>query len=84
MSIDDIIKNLITRLNLGVIVENPLRVYGGLLNRLYKVKTTSGIYAIKHLNPNLIVKDNAKDNIILTEKIANTAKEKGVNCIPAI
>ena len=84
MSIDDIIKNLITRLNLGVIVENPLRVYGGLLNRLYKVKTTSGIYAIKHLNPNLIAKDNAKDNIILTEKIANTAKEKGVNCIPAI
>ena len=81
--INKLIYNLISKLNLGNIIDNPVRVMGGLLNRMYKVNTTSGIYAIKHLNPEVMKRENARKNHILAEKIANIAKENNINCLPA-
>ena len=81
--INEIICNLIDLAGLGKPIDKPVRVMGGLLNRMYKVKTSSGIYAVKHLNPEVMKRKNAKKNHILAEKIANMAKENGVNCLPA-
>ena len=81
--INTLIYNLINKLNLGNIIDEPVRVMGGLLNRMYKVNTTSGIYAVKHLNPEVMKRKNAKENHILAEKIANIAKENNINCLPA-
>ena len=81
--INTIIYSLINKLNLGNIIDEPVRVTGGLLNRMYKVNTTSGIYAVKHLNPEVMKRKNAKENHILAEKIANIAKENNINCLPA-
>lgn len=84
--IDDVnmvIYNLIDKLHIGTIMEKPVRVTGGLLNRMYKVNTSNGIYAVKHLNPEVMKRKDAKANHILAEKIANIAKDNGVNCIPA-
>ena len=81
--INKLIYNLISKLYLGNIIDNPVRVMGGLLNRMYKVNTTSGIYAIKHLNPEVMKRENARKNHILAEKIANIAKENNINCLPA-
>lgn len=81
--INIIINKMTNALNLGKILEEPLRVTGGLLNRMYKVKTTTGIYAIKHLNPEVMKRNTAKENHILAEQIANFAKEEGIECIPA-
>ena len=81
--INTLIYNLINKLNLGNIIDEPVRVMGGLLNRMYKVNTTSGIYAVKHLNPEVMKRKNAKENHILAEKIANIAKENHINCLPA-
>lgn len=78
-----ILEALITILNLGCLKEEPIRVTGGLLNRMYKVSTTTGIYAIKHLNPEVMKRKNAIENHILAEKIANIAKENGISCISA-
>lgn len=80
---DKLIVKLVKKLDLGVIKEEPIRVTGGLLNRMYKVNTANGIYAIKHLNPKVIERKNARENHILAEKIANFAKENGIDCIPA-
>ena len=79
-----LIRELINKLQLGIIQEEPIRVKGGLLNRMYKVKTSSGTYAIKHLNSEVMKRKNAKENHILAEKIANIAKENGINCMPAL
>lgn len=80
-------KNTIIKLlqicNLGELIEEPTRIYGGLLNRMYKVKTTIGTYAIKHLNPEVMKRETALSNHIFAEKIANLAKENGVSCLPA-
>lgn len=78
-----ILNKLIRKLNLGTIINKPIRVSGGLLNRMYKVETTTGIYAIKHLNPEVMKRPNAIFNHIFAEKIANTAKENSVQCISA-
>ncbi|MBR6033790.1 MAG: aminoglycoside phosphotransferase family protein [Clostridia bacterium] len=81
--INIIISNLIEKLKLGTLISEPVRVMGGLLNRMYKVNTSSGTYAAKHLNPEVMKRKNAKENHILAEKIANIAKNNGINCIPA-
>lgn len=81
--INTLIYNLINKLNLGNIIDKPVRVTGGLLNRMYKVNTTNGIYAVKHLNTEVMKRKNAKENHILAEKIANIAKENNINCLPA-
>ena len=81
--INMLIYSLIDKLKLGNIIDEPIRVMGGLLNRMYKVNTTSGIYSVKHLNPEVMKRKDAKKNHILAEKIANIAKENNINCLPA-
>lgn len=81
--INTLIYRLINKLDLGNIIDEPIRVMGGLLNRMYKVNTTRGIYAVKHLNPEVMKRKDAKENHILAEKIANIAKENNINCLPA-
>ena len=77
------INTLIENTGLGNIIDKPVRVMGGLLNRMYKVNTTTGTYAIKHLNPEVMKRTNAKEKHILAEKIANIAKNNNINCLPA-
>lgn len=81
--INILIYKLFERLQLGTIIDKPSRVNGGLLNRMYKVNTSNGMYAVKHLNPEVMKRENAKENHILAEKIANIAKNNGINCVPA-
>ncbi len=81
--INILIDNLISETGLGKLIDIPVRVMGGLLNRMYKVNTSTGVYAIKHLNPEVMKRKNAKVNHILAEKIANIAKNNNINCLPA-
>lgn len=81
--IKNIIYKLINKLDLGEIIEEPTRVMGGLLNRMYKVTTTKGTYAIKHLNPEVMKRPTAKRNHILAERVANIAKNNNIDCLPA-
>lgn len=81
--INELIVNLIDKTGLGKLINKPVRVMGGLLNRMYKVNTSTGIYAIKHLNPEVMKRKNAKENHILAERIANIAKNNSINCLPA-
>lgn len=77
------IEILLEKCKLGSLLEKPIRVSGGLLNRMYKVKTDSGTYAIKLLNPEVMKRDNAKSNHIFAETVSNIAKDNGISCLPA-
>ncbi len=77
------IEKLLIKCNLGELINEPIRIEGGLLNRMYKVETTTGIYAIKLLNSEVMTRENARDNHIFAENVSNIAKNSGVNCIPA-
>ena len=78
-----IIKNLISKLNLGKIIEEPKRIEGGLLNKMFKISTNKGNYALKLLNPEVMTRNDGKKNKIFTEKVSNIAKSKGIKCISA-
>lgn len=82
-SVNTIIKKLVKKCELGEILEKPIRVSGGLLNRMYKVKTTNGTYAIKLLNSEVMKRENAKTNHIFAESVSNIAKDNNVSCLPA-
>lgn len=83
MEINELINKLLIECSLGKSLSNPVRVTGGLLNRMYKVECASGTYAIKMLNPEVMKRSTAMNNHIVAEKVANIAKQNGVKCLPA-
>ena len=77
------ISSLCRELNLGIIKEiEP--VSGGLLHKMFKVNTQSGCYAIKALNPKIMMRDTAYHHTVYSEKVANIAKNNNVNALPAL
>lgn len=81
---EKVIYKLIKKCNLGDIINGPIRVMGGLLNRMYRITTTKGSYAVKLLNQEVMKRKDAKDNHILAETASNIAKEKGIKALPAL
>jgi Ser/Thr protein kinase RdoA (MazF antagonist) len=67
-------------LKLGDIVGDPEAISGGLLHRMYAIETTQGKYAIKALNPQIMLRPVAMQHFINSEKVANNVANK----IPAI
>jgi len=69
----------ITKLyNLGDITGKPVKLTGGITNKVYKLSTNLGTYIIKILSKDTI------DYIEKSEEIASIAKENGVNALGAI
>ncbi len=79
-----IIEDLILKCNLGELLEGPHKIEGGLLNKMFKISTKRGKYALKLLNPEVMSRKDGKKNIIFTEKVSNIAKKNGIKCIPAL
>ena len=80
---DEIISELLKKCNLGILLNQPKKIEGGLLNKIFKVSTTKGDYAIKLINPEVIKRKTGIKNILFTEKVSKIAKLNGINCIPA-
>ena len=79
-----IFNKLAKNCGLGDISEKPKRIEGGLLNKMFKLSTSTGNYGIKLLNPEVISRKDGKKNIIFTEKVSNIARSNGIKCIPAL
>ncbi|SEB79506.1 aminoglycoside phosphotransferase family protein [Paenibacillus sp. GP183] len=73
-------EKLCNDLMLGEVVDVPVALSGGLLHRMYALKTTSGRYIVKALNPEIMSRPTAMQNFITSERIANFA----ANYVPAI
>lgn len=55
-------------------------VSGGLLHKMYRVETTSGIYAVKVLNPEIMQRPTALQNTVNSEKVAHALE----NIVPLV
>ena len=73
-------KKLCNILQLGEILGVPKAISGGLLHRMFAIETKQGKYAIKALNPQIMIRPLALQNYINSEQIANSA----ANNIPAL
>lgn len=76
-------EKLCTTLKLGKMVQEPKAISGGLLHRMYSLKTSNGKYAVKALNPQIMLRPMVLDNYILSERIVNIAA-KTITAVPAI
>ncbi|MBY3618332.1 phosphotransferase [Acinetobacter sp. CUI P1] len=75
---------LCEKYELGHLKNEPEQVTGGLLHRMYRLKTDKALYAVKALNPQIMQRDTAMYNYTLSEKVANMAYQNGINAVPAI
>jgi len=78
------LKHLFVRLGFGAITAGPEKVAGGLLHKMWRVETASGVYAVKQLNPEIMKRPNIEHIYILSEMIASAYAADGIPAIPAI
>lgn len=74
---------LCKKYGLGTMQKEPLAVKGGFLHRMYRVTTDQGDYAVKLLNPDIMKRPQAMNNMIVSERIARQLAQEP-NALPAV
>lgn len=54
------------------------KLTGGLMHKMFKVETDLGLFCVKVLNPEVMARETAYDNFVLSEKISNFAKDNNI------
>lgn len=83
-AIEELIEELMTKCGFGAVVFPIEPVSGGLMHRMYRVRTDSGIYAVKHLNPEIMGREGVHDNYERAEKIEQILEKEGIPIVPSI
>ena len=78
------IEKIVKVLNLGNLISNPSRVYGGLTHRMYTVETDKGQYIVKILNKEIMKRRTALDNFARSEKLEKILEDNNIPCIFAL
>ncbi|AIQ57583.1 hypothetical protein PBOR_12060 [Paenibacillus borealis] len=69
---------------LGSLSAEPEQIFGGFLHRMYRMTTGQAEYAVKVLNPQIMLREAVMSNIIAAEKVAELARGNGINALPAL
>lgn len=75
-------EKLCKAMQLGEIVSEPEQISGGFLHRMCALETTKGKYAVKALNPQIMLRPTAMGNFINSERVANLVS-KNISAVPA-
>jgi len=87
------INKLCMKTGLGNLLFEPLPIQGGLLHKMYDVRTSTGRYAVKALNPEIMKRNGVYEQYVESEKIAHElsqvidvsfANSYGGNCIQQV
>ena len=78
------IQDLFTAKELGDVVSEITSVSGGFMHRMYKVETASGVYAVKHLNREILKRPGVLDNYAKSERLEAVLERSGIDIVPAI
>ncbi len=82
--IDKLITDLMKKCGLGTVIFPIEPVSGGLMHRMYRVRTDCGIYAVKYLNPEIMAREGVHDNYERAEKIEYLLEKEDIPIVPAI
>ena len=82
--IENLLVKLVRMCGLGEIIADVEAVSGGLMHRMYKVITDSGVYAVKHLNSEIMKRPDAHANYARAEKIEGILENSDVSIVPAM
>lgn len=75
---------LCTQLNLGALIEEPMRLTGGLMHKMVRIATTGGVYAVKHLNPHVMARPTAAANFAAAEELERKLEGTDLPLLPAL
>ena len=78
------ITKLMKRCGLGEVTAEITPVSGGLMHRMFKVRTDSGIYAVKRLNPEIMKRPTARENYAAAEALEARLEEARVPMVAAL
>ena len=81
---NDKISKLTKKCGLGEITAEIKPVSGGLMHRMYKVQTSSGVYAVKCLNPEIMKRPTARENYATAEALEARLEEARVPMVAAM
>ena len=80
----DLLTKLMQECGLGEITSPVEPVSGGFMHRMYKVTTDAGIYAVKHLNPEIMKRPGVFENYARAEKIEAMLEQNDIPMVPAL
>ena len=80
----DKISKLMNRCDLGEVTAEIKPVSGGLMHRMYKVQTGSGLYAVKCLNPEIMKRPTARENYAVAEALEARLEEARIPMVAAM
>ncbi|WP_207638079.1 aminoglycoside phosphotransferase family protein [Butyrivibrio sp. FC2001] len=69
---------------MGTIEGQILAVSGGLMHKMYKVQTTTGTYAVKSLNPEIMSRPEAMKNYAEAERLEKILEDNGIPVVAAL
>jgi aminoglycoside phosphotransferase (APT) family kinase protein len=69
---------------LGSLQDEPEQIFGGFLHRMYRMTTDQAEYAVKALNPQIMLREAVMNNIMAAEKAAELARSNGLHALPAL
>ena len=78
------INALIEQCGLGTIEGQILPVSGGLMHRMFKVQTSTGTYAVKCLNPEIMSRPDAMKNYSEAERLERILEENDIPVVAAL
>jgi len=82
--ITELIKVLFTAKGLGDVISPITPVAGGFLHRMYRVDTAKRSFAVKHLNPEIMKRPEARENYKRAESLEKKIEDAGISIVPAI
>lgn len=81
----DFFQNICETLKLGNLEGKPKRVSGGYMHKMYRIKTDAGKqYAVKILNPAVMLRADVFDNYRLAESLEKKLQLNGLPIVPAL
>lgn len=82
--LSDNISVLFRKYGLGNVCGTIEPVSGGLMHKMYKVRTESEVYAVKCLNPEIMKRPGVLDNYARAEELESILEKEGVPIVPAL
>ena len=77
-------RRLIKACGLGTMTGEAVPVSGGLMHKMFKVQTSTGVYAVKQLNPEIMKRPTAGQNFARAEKLEVILEKNDIPIVPAL
>ena len=75
------IEQMIKKYNLGDITGDILPLSGGLMHKMFKVQTSTGTYAVKHLNPEIMKRPGVMENYKKAEALEKILEDNNISIV---